>query len=234
MAEPTGRARPSGAAGRPPTAQQAVLDDLRQAIWTRELRPGDRIRQDEIAARFGVSRVPVREALKILQAEGQVEYQPHRGYSVRLLTASELDEVFSLRMLLEDEAIRHAVARIDVDRIDQLGRIVDEMGEAGAADDYRRYLALNRDFHLQLFAEAGRPQLYRHIEMLWQTAEPYRSRVFADAASRRRADRDHRAILAAIRRRDIEAAVELMRHHRDQAMADLAALDGSGAKDAGA
>lgn len=89
---------------RPPTTQEFVLQELRNAIVRGELPPRQPIRQDAIAQRFGVSRVPLREALKILEAEGQVVYRPHRGYSVAELALSDLLEVYRLRQLLESEA----------------------------------------------------------------------------------------------------------------------------------
>ena len=97
---------------RPPTAQEAVLTELRRAIVTGELRPGEQVRQDALAEQFGVSRVPLREALKILEGEGQVTYLPHRGYFVAELDVADLREVYRLRDLLETEAVRAAVPRL--------------------------------------------------------------------------------------------------------------------------
>ena len=90
---------------RPPTAQEAVLAELRRAIAAGELRPGEQVLQDALAERFGVSRVPLREALKILEGEGQVTYRPHRGYFVAELDLDDLREVYRIRDLLETEAI---------------------------------------------------------------------------------------------------------------------------------
>ena len=94
---------------RPPTAQEAVLAELRRAIVTGELAPGEQVLQDALAERFGVSRVPLREALKILEGEGQVTYRPHRGYFVAELDVDDLREVYRIRDLLESEAVRVAV-----------------------------------------------------------------------------------------------------------------------------
>ena len=91
------------------TAQELVLTGLRTDILTGELGPGDQVVQELLAERYGVSRVPLREALKTLESEGQVVYYPHRGYFVAELSVADLMEVYRLRSLLEAEAIRHAV-----------------------------------------------------------------------------------------------------------------------------
>lgn len=83
---------------RPPTAQEFVLTELRRAIVSGQLRPGAAIRQDTLAESLGVSRVPLREALKILEGEGQVTYRPHRGYFVADLSYDDLREVYRIRL----------------------------------------------------------------------------------------------------------------------------------------
>src|SRR5690606_28045233 len=88
---------------RPQTTQQYVLDELRRAILNRQLKPGEPIRQDALAEHLGVSRVPLREALKVLQGEGQVLYLPRRGYQVVDLSIGDLVEVYHLRRILETE-----------------------------------------------------------------------------------------------------------------------------------
>ena len=94
---------------RPPTAQAFVLTELRRAIIAGEFLPGQPLRQNTLAERFGVSRVPVREAFKVLESEGQVVYEPHRGHKVASLSLTDLLEVYRLRQLLESEAARVAV-----------------------------------------------------------------------------------------------------------------------------
>ena len=97
---------------RPPTAQEFVLGELRRLIVTGELKAGEQIKQDALAESLGTSRVPLREALKILEGEGQVAYHPHRGYFVAELSAADLVEVYRIRQLLEDEAVATAIPRL--------------------------------------------------------------------------------------------------------------------------
>ena len=105
---------------RPPTSQEAVLGEIRRAIMSRELQPGERVRQEQLAERLNVSRVPVREALKVLEAEGQVTYQAHRGYTVVALSLEELEEIYLARSLLEKEMTCRAVPKVDAGLIRHL------------------------------------------------------------------------------------------------------------------
>src|SRR5215218_10445562 len=118
---------------RPPTSQEAVLREIRRAIMTRELKPGERVRQEELAERLNVSRVPVREALKVLEAEGQVTYQAHRGYTVVALSLEELEEIYLARRLLETEMTRSAVPKVDAGLIQHLEDCVTRMDEFAKA-----------------------------------------------------------------------------------------------------
>ena len=105
---------------RPPTAQEAVLAELRRLITAGLLRPGQQIVQDALAVQFGVSRVPLREALKILEGEGQVTYVAHRGYFVTELSLSDLIEVYRIREILEAEAVSIAVPQMTAEDIHRL------------------------------------------------------------------------------------------------------------------
>lgn len=209
---------------RPLTAQEAVLGELRRAIMAGELRPGARVRQEEVAERLGVSRVPVREALKVLTAEGQVSYEAHRGYRVTELSLEELRELYLMRRLLETEALRWAVPEVDEELIGHLWALNEEMEGVCAKGDFLRVMELDRRFHLALFEKSRLPRLINTIRVLWQNSEPYRG-VFLNARdSRRRARREHRAILEACEANDVEAVISALDLHRENAIADLAAV----------
>src|SRR5690606_17972769 len=135
---------------RPPTAQEAVLAEFRRSILNGQLEPGAAIRQDVVARRFGVSRVPVREALKILEGEGLVTYQPHRGFLVAQLSVDEVREVYHVRRILEDEALRLGVPKLTEELIAEIERTEDELETAGN-EDLERKAALNRRFHFLFF-----------------------------------------------------------------------------------
>jgi DNA-binding GntR family transcriptional regulator len=206
---------------RPPTAQQFVLDELRRAITAGRLRPGAPIRQEALAEEYGVSRVPLREALKTLQGEGLVSYQAHRGYFVEELSLDDLREAYRIREILEEEAVRRAVARMtdaDVERLDAAQR---EVERAGAAGDVLGMAAANRRFHMMLFELAGMPRLVRLITTLWDSTDAYRSMYYAEGGNRARVIDEHEALLDALRHRDADAAVHTLDTHRTHAVLAL-------------
>lgn len=209
---------------RHPTAQEAVLARLRQAIVTGELTPGEQVRQEALAQRFGVSRVPLREALKILQGEGSVVYLPRRGYFVAELSLADLLEVYRIRELLEAEAIRVGLPRLTDDAVAELADAVEACERAGRDGDLVSMTAHNRRLHFDLVKAAGMPRLERQIRILWDATDIYRSVYYSSADNRATVAAEHRAILAAVRARDVEAAVTLLDEHRAHAVAHLRAL----------
>lgn len=220
--------RPSGIP-RAVTAQEAALAHLRSKIAGGLLRPDDRVGQEQIALELGSSVIPVREALKILEAEGQVVYAPRRGYHVARLSLKDLVEAYRIRELLEDEAVRVAVPRLVDGDLDHLEEALADVERAAADDDIVAMTAANRRFHFTLFDAADMPRLTNFIRMLWQSTDPYRSRYYAEPASRRLVNEEHRAVLAALRARDAQTAVAVLRAHRQHAIERLAqALSGAG------
>ncbi|MFF8606942.1 GntR family transcriptional regulator [Streptomyces sp. NPDC015346] len=206
---------------RPPTAQQFVLEELRRAITGGELRPGDQIRQDALAARLDVSRVPLREALKILEGEGLVVHHVHRGYFVAELSLADLEEVYRIRELLETEAVRVAVARAEDGLTARLERIQREVERAADAGDVTEMAAANRRFHFTLIEASGMPRLVRLIGTLWDATDAYRSLYYTEHPHRELAVREHRAVISAVRHGDTAAAVQWLTEHRAHAVAAL-------------
>ncbi|RRO14776.1 GntR family transcriptional regulator [Saccharopolyspora rhizosphaerae] len=203
---------------RPPTTQEYVLDELRRSIVSGELQPGQPIRQDSIAAGMGVSRVPLREALKTLEAEGQVVYQPHRGYSVAELSLADLLEVYRMRELLESEAATVAADRLtdaDLARITDAGQDVEVAAEDG---DLVAMIAANRRFHFALLEPAGMPRLLRVVRTLWDATDAYRAVYYNSGTNRTRVRREHEAIISAAQDRRAADLVRLLAEHRDHAV----------------
>ncbi|MFD8205237.1 GntR family transcriptional regulator [Streptomyces sp. NPDC059695] len=206
---------------RPQTAQQFVLEELRRAITSGELRPGGAIRQEALAARFEVSRVPLREALKALEAEGLVVHHVHRGYFVAELSLDDLEEIYRIRELLETEAVRTAVRRLPEGAIGTLEEIQDEVERAADAGDVAAMAAANRRFHFTLIEASGMPRLVRLVTTLWDSTDAYRSLYYTDSPHRAQAVREHRAVIAALRRRDEDSTVRHLDEHRAHAVAAL-------------
>lgn len=209
---------------RPVTAQDVALARLRSDILTGELGPGDQVIQESLADRYGVSRVPLREALKMLESEGQVIYHPNRGYFVAELSVADLEEVYRLRQLLEAEAIRHAVPLLDDDDVAALEELRSAIDDAAATGDVLGMTAANRRFHFALFDAAALPRLSRLLRQLWEATDAYRALYFQAAENRARVEREHVAMITALRRRDAEALVRLHDEHRDHSVGAVRAL----------
>jgi DNA-binding GntR family transcriptional regulator len=206
---------------RPPTAQEAVLAELRRTILEGELAPGAQILQDRIAEQLGVSRVPVREALKMLEGEGQVSYAPHRGYFVTELDAAELMEVYQIRDILEAEAVTRALPHLGDDDYERMEEAVDDMEAAERESDIVALTAANRRFHFALMEPCGMPRLLRIIRQLWDSTDPYRSVYFGHERHRKTVRQEHRAILRAVRDRNADELVRELTEHRLHAVESL-------------
>ncbi|KQX49895.1 MULTISPECIES: GntR family transcriptional regulator [unclassified Streptomyces] len=209
---------------RPQTAQQFVLGELRRAITSGELRPGGQIRQDALAARFEVSRVPLREALKALEAEGLVVHHIHRGYFVAELSLADLEEIYRIRELLETEAVRRAVGLLPDGIVAALEGIQREVERAAEEGDVTAMAAANRRFHFTLIEASGMPRLVRLIATLWDSTDAYRSLYYTEDPHRKQAVREHRAVISALRQGDEEATVRWLDEHRAHAVAALRAV----------
>lgn len=206
---------------RPPTAQEAVLKELRELLLSGELAPGQQIVQEALADELGVSRVPIREALRVLEAEGQVVYEPHRGYFVTSLSLDELLEIYRIRSVLEAEAARAAVRRLTDADVARMADALEAVEQASTAENLTEMASANRIFHFTLLDAAGLPRLVRIVRQLWDATDAYRSRYYSAPEHREAVRAEHRAILAAVQARDADALVSLLDQHRDHAVAAL-------------
>ncbi|MBG6179675.1 GntR family transcriptional regulator [Arthrobacter sp. CAN_A1] len=204
--------------GRPTTAPAFVLAKLRRAIIAGELVPGQPLRQDALAERFGVSRVPLREAFKVLEGEGQVVYAPHRGYKVATLSLTDLLEVYRIREILEAEAVRVAIRRSGEDVVGKLRAAAQEVEAASASGDLLTMTEANRRFHFLMVAEARMPRLEKLIQVLWDATETYRFVYYGDEVNRHRVEDEHRRIIDAFASRDTDQVITLINEHRNHAV----------------
>lgn len=185
------------------TMQQAVTEHLRSAIFSGELAPGARIQQDDLSRQLGVSRMPVREALRILASEGLVELRPHRGAVVVSLRPVDIAEVFEIRAMLEARAAQLAAPHLDDATIEQLRAILDELARIGPlAED--RWLQLNRAFHTAIYPASGWPRLCALIEAQRNVVEPYLRLALTYLGRDTSAHQEHLLILRAAEARDGE------------------------------
>lgn len=191
----------------------ALTDELRAQIITGDLRPGQPLRQELLADRFATSRMPIREALRVLEAEGLVVLVPHKGATVAPLDPDELEEVYEMRVVAETLALRRAIPELSNAQIDRAERIQDR-AEAGGL---RGFGSLNKAFHTTLYAPCGRPRLLAHIAGLVDVANRYLTFTAGSLDYRDRSHREHRDLLAACRRRDEAAASDLLARHITEA-----------------
>lgn len=198
-----------------------MLDELRRAILTGEMAPGTPIRQDAIAERLGVSRVPLREALRTLEGEGQVTYRPHRGYQVADLSLDDLLEVYRIRELLETEATMKAVGSVDVATLEQAQRDIEK---AALDNDIVGMAAANRQFHFAMLEASGMPRLTRLVRVLWDATDAYRALYYSHNDNRDRVHWEHLAIIEAVRAGDADEVVRLWNQHREGAIAHIRGL----------
>ena len=206
---------------RPPTAQEAVLAELRRLITAGQLRPGQQIVQDALAVQFGVSRVPLREALKILEGEGQVTYVAHRGYFVTELSLSDLIEVYRIREILEAEAVSIAVPQMTAEDIHRLEGAERDVRAAADIADVVAMTSANRRMHFAILDACALPRLVWLIRLLWDATEVYRSVYYNEAHNRELVDSEHRALVAAVRAGDATAALVVLTEHREHAIEAL-------------
>jgi DNA-binding GntR family transcriptional regulator len=188
-----------------------LVDRLRDDIVRGAVEPGEYLRLDDIAGRFDVSTMPVREALRELESEGLVTIFPHRGAIVTELTAEDLADLYDIRATLEAMATRLAVPHLTEASLDELARIVDQMdAELG---HIAALVQLNHRFHTTLYAPSGRPILCELNHTLRYRAQHYLHAYMADSGSMALAQGEHRAILEACRQHDAEGAAGLVARH---------------------
>lgn len=203
------------------TTQQHTLAWLRSAIVAGGLRPGQRVAQEEVAAQVGVSLAPVREALRVLEQEGQLTYLPRRGYFVTELRIEDLEEIYALRALLEERAARAALPALDDDALARIRLAASECADAAEAADVAGELAANRRFHFAMLEAPEHPHLMRVIRLLWDSTEAYRALYYNSADERRAAIDAHDRVLEALHARDADRLVAELDAHRERALTVL-------------
>jgi len=198
------------------TAADGIAGALRDEIKRGALVPDQPVRQEEVAARFGVSRIPVREALGRLEAEGLVVVRPNRGAFVAALEAEELREVYELRALVEGDLLARAVPHLTAVH---LARAEALHAALGVAEDPDVQGDLNREFHQVLLGAADRPRQRGLAEQLRGVVERYEALQRALLRETAAFQEDHRRILDACRRDDPAGARDALEEHLRHAAA---------------
>lgn len=210
--------------------RRVVADRIRTAILGGEIKPGEWLRQERLAQEYGVSQMPVREALKELTAEGLVEHVPYRGVRVMAFSAEDVADLYAARSFLEGMAARHAAECMTPETLAELRRLQAEMAGRQAPERLGEYLELNRRFHQLICTASQRAYLTRLLNQIWAAFPTMLWGNVTAAAGVSLPERnasdlvEHAELLAALERRDAAAAESLMRRHVEATGSELAAL----------
>jgi DNA-binding GntR family transcriptional regulator len=214
---------PTGSSARPRSAQDTLAEQaalaLREMVHDGVLLPGQPIRQGAVADQLGISRVPVREALKSLEADGLVEASPSGGFVVVRLSADELSQIYLMRRLLETELLRHSTSASD----HELARLTDLNARMALLVEHptRELRHLNEQFHFQMFALSGLDHVVAEVRRLWNRTGPYRLVYSAERDARARIVAEHDNLVRALRAGDAALLVRYMDEHRQRSEQDV-------------
>lgn len=194
--------------------QQMLPDELRRVILSGDAPPGTPIPLAEVADLFGVSPIPVREALKTLVGEGLVTHRPNAGYEVARLSGAELAELYLVRGVLETAALRAAVPVATEDDVSEARDALTSLRSCIARVDLRGYHRESRRFHLALMQPCGMQRLLHMIESVWNLTEPAQPMRNVDADHCWELDADHEQMLDSFEAGDAEAVVATAARHQ--------------------
>lgn len=189
---------------------EVIADRISLAIREKVLQPGSPLVQEDLARRFNVSRSPVREALRILATTGEVTMTPGGGATVRMLVASDLQELYDLRLMLEPTIAAPVVVGATPGDVARLRTLADGMADE---TDTTNWMRANVQFHEQLYALAGRPHTEGILRGLLSAVQPYSQENIERLGGRTQADSEHHRMVEAIAAGDADGFAELIRVH---------------------
>jgi DNA-binding GntR family transcriptional regulator len=203
------------------TKQEFVYQTLRKAIMRAELAPGERLRTEDIAQRLGVSPIPVREALQLLQSERLVETTPHVGARVARVSHSSIVEIFTVIEGLELVAARTAAAQMTPACLRELTSLLELMDQALELGNYDQWSDLNTEFHRAIVSITGMSMLQEMTERALNQWDRIRRYYLKGALTQRlgEAQKEHHLIVQALRDQDYATLERLVRDHNQGALA---------------
>jgi|APAra7269097451_1048561.scaffolds.fasta_scaffold00045_45 DNA-binding GntR family transcriptional regulator len=188
----------------------AITSTLREMILSGHLAIGVQLKQEALAQRFGVSRIPIREALKRLQAEGWIEHTAHQGSVVAAKSTQDLLETLDIRIALETRALKVAVPKMTKADLKAAKEII---ARYDASDSPREWTELNLEFHLCLYRASGRPKLLKMIEDIVRSIDIHLRAHQSSTVGRKSPQTEHKNILKACAAGDADLAVSLLEQH---------------------
>jgi DNA-binding GntR family transcriptional regulator len=194
------------------TVGDMAYEVIREGIRTGVFQPGERLRQDALAAQIGVSRIPVRSALMKLESEGLITFQPYRGAIVNTLTAGAASEIYEIRKVLEAHALCKAMTAMTPERLERLDQLATELN---AVESNEEFLQKRADFYHELYDAKRQPRLVALIDRLREEVGRYSIEHNLNYV-RPPGERDHAQLLAFLKADDSDGAVEWLNGHLDQ------------------
>lgn len=192
----------------------AVAEKIRDQIIRGEIEEGAQLRQDAIATQYNVSKIPVREALWQLDAEGLIAIVPNRGAIVPALSPNDIEELFSIRALLEPEVLKLSIPHLTEHDFSEAEAVLREyVSELRRDDHVSTWGKLNWRFHSILYSRAHQPRFMAIIRNLNNSGERYTRLQLFLTHGMKRANEEHHQILELCRQRDVHAACNLLREH---------------------
>ena len=195
------------------TIASMTVEALRERILRGDYPDGEPLRQDALADELGVSRIPVREALRQLEAEGLVTFNPHRGAVVSTLSLDEIVELFELRADIECDLLARAIPCMTKDHLERAFDVLDDFDDALRSGQASRWGPLNWHFHAALYTPANRNFTMSLLQKLHQHSDRYFRMQVLLTRGGAKANEEHRAIANAVRKKDVNTAIDLMRAH---------------------
>ncbi|NEU31396.1 GntR family transcriptional regulator [bacterium LRH843] len=195
------------------TLQNHVTNKLRQAILQGAFKKGERLIQEEWAAKLGVSRMPIRDALRQLELEGLIKIEPRKGAIVTPLSVNDVEEIYNLRIYLEGLAVEKALPYItkeDENEIEQLLKVMENMSLQPINVDY--YVGLNKQFHRKLREKSPWRRVNQQVDLLWSGFLPFASPGLLNDFYQD-AQKEHRLIFEAVKKKDTKMVQAMMRTH---------------------
>ena len=203
------------------TLSAAIVEQLRRDILAGVYAAGEQLRQDALAASFQVSRIPVREALFQLEAEGLLHIEPHKGAVVSAFSLQEIDDVFDLRVLLEPRLLQRSIPHLTAKDFAEVAALDAEFHTAIDQQDVARWGQLNAQLHLALYGHAGLPRTLAVVTALLQTSDRFTRLQMNRPAAMTRAESEHRKLLRQCQEGKVEPACNYLVQHIEKVRQDL-------------
>jgi DNA-binding GntR family transcriptional regulator len=213
------------------TLSGALINEIRQAILSGRYAAGMQLRQDALAETYGVSRIPIREVLFQLEAEGLVKILPQKGAVVSELSPAEIDDVFDLRKVLEPRLLLASAPSLDDQDLLDLDERQADYVKAISAGERDHYGRLNAELHMAMYHRANMPRSRQIVASLLQTSDRYTRLQLSNEAAMEKAMSEHSQLIGLIRSRRFDKAAELLQAHIGSVREDLLkVLEGAGRK----